>query len=264
MGRKTCDRLRVGLLLTLAFCTLAGCGKKDDGADAETEVLEGLPQEYGFEEEKVEAPVMEGATAFTQEKVEGGAVYTYTGLTEPGQTSADYASALTEGEDPFSVVTSQFYLTDDPDYTQETGSVYLARDAAVEGSVCVLRLDWDLETQSCTVTTSTEEGQVTEPPPEPIGGSSGGSLTVAGAVDYVKSFTPTQLGLEGSSMEEYKVYAQDGSVYVDGMPCMKVKVCSVDSEQQFNRIEGNYLITTDKLHMYSLDEAAGTVKELPI
>jgi hypothetical protein len=262
MGRKTCEWLRVGVLLTLAFCALAGCGKKDDGAGTEAEVLEGLPQEYGFEEEKVEAPVMEGATAFTQEKVEGGAVYTYTGLTEPGQASADYAAALTEGETPFSVVTSQFVLTDDPDYTKEAGSVYLARDAVVEGSVCVLRLDWDLETQSCTVTTMTEEGQVTEPSPEPIGGSSGGSLTVAGAVDYVKSFTPTQLGLEGSSMEEYRVYAQDGSVYVDGMPCLRVKVCSADSERQFNNIAGNYLITGDKRHLYSLDEVTGTVEEL--
>jgi hypothetical protein len=246
MGRKTCNGLRVGILLTLLVCALAGCGKK--------EAAEELPQEYAFGEETVAAPELEEGAAVSQEEVDGGTVYTYSGLSSPGQTSADYAALLTGADAPFSVVDDDCVQTDAPDYTQEEGSVCLARDAAQDGTVCFLKLEWDLDT--CTVTAVTREGEVAA--------AGEGRLTMLGALDYLSSFDPADLGLEGSSMDEYRLYALDGAVFVDGMPCLRVKVCSADSARQFNQIVGNYLITGDKRHLYSLDEITGAVEELHV
>jgi hypothetical protein len=89
-------------------------------------------------------------------------------------------------------------------------------------------------------------------------------LTLTNAVSYLQSMEPAELGLDGSSMTQYKIYAMDGTVFVDGSPCLKLKVCTAENEQGSVSIAGSYLLTSDKQHLYRLDEVQGTVEELQV
>jgi hypothetical protein len=257
MKRKTLIQLQTVMLMTLLLVSLTGCGKKAQ-----------MPEQYELgEEETITAFVPEGEKiSFTQEETEEGeaAVYDYSGLSDTGTLIESYAAQMEGEEDPFSVVDGDMVLTDEPDYTQTEGSVNLAKAAPEDGKVYFLTVDWTEE--ACTVTVDTREGAIStgEEEEEPAEEQAQEGLTLVTAVDYLRSLTPDELGLDGSSMDEYEIYALDGAVYVDGRPCLRLKVCSTDNLQQANEISGNFLITGDKTHVYSLDEANGIVKELHV
>jgi hypothetical protein len=115
-----------------------------------------------------------------------------------------------------------------------------------------------VDTREGTIGTGEEEEPAVEEE------QSGTGLTLTTVVDYLRSFDPNQLGLDGSSMDQYEIYSLNGAVYVDGLPCLRLKVCSTDNTQQANEISGNFLVSSDRNHIYSLDEATGIVKELKV
>jgi hypothetical protein len=245
MKRKTRDRLRAVILLTLLLCTLTSCKKKEEAEE--------LPGEYSIGEETVPALALDEEENVTvdEEAADSGTVYTYSGLSQPGNTSEQYAQQIMGDEQAFSVVDEDCVQTDLPDFTASEGSVRLARNAAEDGKVCYIQVDWTEE--QCVVTVDSREGTVEEP---------GEKLTLVTAVDYLESLDPSALGLEGTSMTQYQIYALDGAVFVDGNPCLHLKVCSVESPEKANEISGDFLITGDKRHIYSLDVTDSAVTEL--
>jgi hypothetical protein len=250
MKQKTRDQLRALLLLTLVVCTLTGCKKKEEAEE--------LPEAYSIGEETVPALVPDGeedeeVTVSEEATDSGTVVYTYSGLSQPGDVSGQYAQQIMEDEQPFSVVDEEYVETDLPDFTATEGSVRLARNAAEDGMVYYIQVDWTEE--QCTVTVDSREGTVEQP---------GEKLTLATAVTYLQSLEPSALGLEGTSMDQYQIYALDGAVFVDGNPCLHLKVCSVESPEKANEISGDFLITGDKRHVYSLDEADSAVQEIQL
>jgi hypothetical protein len=257
MKQKMDTQLRTAIVLTLLLVSLTGCGKKAT-----------LPEEYEVGEETITALMPEGKKiGFTQEKTEEdeAAVYTYSGLSETGALIESYAEQMQEEEDPFTVVDDDCVQTEAPDYTQAEGSVSLAKAAETEGEVYFLTVDWTEE--DCTVTVDTREGTIgtgEEEEPAVEEEQTGTGLTLTNAVDYLRSFDPNQLGLDGSSMDQYEIYSLNGAVYVDGLPCLRLKVCSTDNTQQANEISGNFLVSSDRNHIYSLDEASGIVTELKV
>jgi hypothetical protein len=246
------------LLLLLLLCLLlTACGKK--GSDASAEGEEGeeeiepieLPEEYELGEGTVVALLQQHNIIVTAEEVEGGIAYTYTGLVDPKNECAEYAQYLLTDEDPFVAVAEDFVPDAVPDFTKDEGNALYARDAG-SGTLSLIRLEWD--TEKCVVTVYTQEGAITSPEP----------ITLPEALEYIKTLAPSQLGLSGTSMSEYEVYALDGAATVDGRPCLRLKVCSSNNASKTNVPVGTYLLTGDKRHLYKLDEVNRKVEEIKI
>ena len=180
-------------------------------------------------------------------------VYYYEGLEAPGPLVAAYTALMDTADTGFCIVDDTLAKTAPPDYEVEEGSVHLARDGAEEGRVMSIQMTWSKE--GCTVTAGTLPGEIAEPPaPE--------AMTISEVADYVRSIPPTTLGLEGASMKEYNIYVIDGTVLVDGIPCIRLNVCRDDGEAATNEVAGNYFISADKEHIYRLDVETGIAEEV--
>lgn len=254
------------------------------------QVLYDLPASYEVGEETVKGVVPllpDGVQAEKDVRVS----YTYIDMTDAGAEAAAYVSNLKE--EKFSVVDEEFVRTDEPDYETAEGSVLLAKnlpkketpapaadadkDASGTGTdqdasaapaeeqkdmVLTVELTWAQGTM--TVTCDQAEGKVTSPPQGEGSVIPGASMTMSEAVDFLYDLEPSVLGLDGTSMESYHIYAMDGAVLVDGQPCMRLNIYSRDGEGQTNEVAGIYLMSRDGQRLYVLDEEAKSVKELKL
>ena len=130
--------------------------------------------------------------------------YRYEGLSGAGTLVSAYTAVLTSPDLGFDIVDEALCRADAPDFSAESGDVNLAHRGAEAGKVMRLQLTWAAGT--CTVVTDAPEGEITDPPaPE--------GMTMEEALDYVRGLPPALLGLEGSSMEDYRIYALDGMAF---------------------------------------------------
>lgn len=120
------DRKRIRLLALLAAltCLASGCGKDEEKEEPHT------LREYALGNETVaalqpEEEDVQGVKDLTQ-------VYRYSGLENAGATVSAYVDLLTDSENGFSVVDANFVRTEKPDFTQDAGTVRLARRLVLE------------------------------------------------------------------------------------------------------------------------------------
>lgn len=220
---------------------------------------EGEAGENGEGAEEAEEPVDLGVE-FTPMQ------YTYQELLNARSLVAAYTTLMTSEDAGFSTVDDTMTKTDPPAFGGETpptsGSVLLARNApeteGVEARlVQTLTLEWS--EGNCTVAVELSEGHVREPaPPE---GSSGSNVTKV--VESLQDLPPSVLGLEGDSMDDYRIYTQDGIAKVNGNPCLRMSVYKI-TDGGGNEVAGHYFLSTDGLHVYKLDVATNNVVELDI
>ena len=192
----------------------------------------------------------------------------------------DYCTLLTAEDFGFVPVDENMIETELPDFEKvRYGKVYLARpivektettetnDEGEEvvtvtetktGFVFLMRISWGINW--CAVTPEVWEGNIRKPPAENSGTIMGTGMTLTQAVDHVKAMSPQKLGLDGDTMENYKVYALDGAAMVNGTYCLRLNIYS-DSDHQTNAVAGQYLLSCDGLHMYQLTES-GKVRQL--
>ena len=128
--------------------------------------------------------------------------------------------------------------------------------------VLTVELTWSEGTM--VVVCDQAEGKVTSPRQNPNSMTPGASMTMSEAVDYLYTLEPSALGLNGTSMDSYRIYALDGAVMVNNQPCMRLSIYSREGPDQTNEVAGIYLLTRDGAHLYQLDEAAGTVREIKL
>lgn len=188
--------------------------------------------------------------------------YRYEGLSSPGTLAGVYTTLMTAEDVGFSRVDGELTRTEDEEpLPVERGTVRLAKNAPEEGKAMCILLEWTEEL--CTVTVDLVDGRVKSPPaPESPMGPMG--MSVDQLMDYMGSLDPAVLGLEGTSMEDYDLLMQDGSVLINGNPCVRINVYAIDPRTGTNTIGGNYFISLDGSHVYRLDVASDTVSELAI
>lgn len=240
-------KMRVAALSMALVCLLAGCGKKKD------KEKEKLPEAYLIGEESIAALTVEDEEVKLAEQKEESHPYTYEGLSDAGGTVSGYVTQMTGEENGFRVVNEDFMQSDLPDFTAAEGAVTLAKSGAEEGTLLTLQLSWAEGT--CTILPGTAEGTITAQPE---------GMDAIEALDYFSSLPPAVLGLAGSSMEAYEVYIQDGAVMVDGAPCLRLNVYSKDNPEETNDLQGIYLMTSDGLHVYQVNEGEKNVTELDL
>lgn len=247
-------------------------------------VLYDLPENFQVGEETV-IGVLPVNPDGVQAELDPRISYTYTGLSNAGAETEAYASSLKA--EKFSVVDAEFVRTDAPDYTTPEGTVLLARNiakkenpaaASTDGGgessappapveeqkdmVLTVELTWSEGTM--VVVCDQAEGKVTSPPQDQTSMTPGAAMSMSEAVDYLYTLDPSVLGLSGTSMDSYRIYALDGAVMVNNQLCMRLNIYSREGPEQTNEVAGIYLLTRDGTHLYQLDEAAGTVKEVKL
>lgn len=222
-------------------------------------------------EEKLEpAPEGEEDAEAPEENTFTAIRYTYEGLSDPKALMSAYATLMTQEDVGFSAVDEELIRTDLPDFTGKEATedgqpavpaataVTLARNGDVENSIVhSLALEWDGD--SCTVTVDAPTGRVQDPKP-PASAAQAPGLTVEG----FKQLSPSVLGLEGDSMDDYNVYVQDGMILVYGSPCVRISVYSLDEVSGTNEIAGSYFLSADGHHVYHYDVESNSVQELEI
>lgn len=213
----------------------------------EAEKPEAKPEDSDGEEKKAE-----------EEEIPATLIYRYEDLLSPGTLAPIYITLLTAEDVGFSPVDEELIRGELPEFTAEAGNVFLAKNAAEAGKAVTIQVDWTEEL--CTVTADLVEGSVRNPP-EPAAAP---ILSAGDVLDYFNSVSPSALGLEGDSMGDYEVYLQDGSVLINGSPCVRINAYQVNSQIGTNEIAGNYFISLDGAHIYRLDVANDSVEELHI
>ncbi len=89
--------------------------------------------------------------------------------------------------------------------------------------------------------------------------------TVPETVSYLRSLSPSALGLEGDSMEGYEIIPKGNVVFVDGRQCTEVFVYKVDEDTGTNRFLGSYLLDRGEGgQLYSLDQDSGVVTQIDL
>lgn len=186
--------------------------------------------------------------------------YRYEGLSSPGTLVSVYTTLLTAKDVGFSQVDEELIRIKEPEeLAVEAGSIHLAKNAPEEEKVLSIRMDWTEEL--CTVTADLVDGRVKNPP-EPVTPMGPVGLSEDQALDYIRSLNPAVLGLEEESMESYDLLVQDGSVLIDGNPCIRINAYHVSDQTGTNEIGGNYFLSVDGAHLYRLDVASNSVTEL--
>lgn len=187
--------------------------------------------------------------------------YRYEGLSSPGTLAGVYTTLMTAEDVGFSRVDRELTRVEEEPLPVEAGTVRLAKNAPEDGKAMCILLEWTEEL--CTVTVDLVDGRVKNPPqPESPMGPVG--MSADQIVDYMGSLNPAVLGLEGTTMDDYELLLQDGSVLIDGNPCVRVNAYGTDRQTGTNTIGGNYFISLDGSHIYRLDVASDTVSELAI
>lgn len=186
--------------------------------------------------------------------------YHYQGLKEPLERLGVYCDLLTDEDFAFVPIDENRMKTKMKPVEGESGSLQLVREIDSgeekaedeETQMLSLTIGWNPE--ECYVTVAQIDGGIVPPPKrEP--------LTLSGAVDYFYKQKPADLGLSGESMRDYQVFALDGAVMVDGIPCLRMNVYSKDPDTKTNVIAGQYLMSGDGAQLYFID-SDGIVHDL--
>lgn len=172
-------------------------------------------------------------------------VYLYENLDNPWEILNGYIQQMTEESQGFCFVDDALTKVETPETIAEDAAFTIAKNAAQEGQVVQLQVTWG--EQSCVVVASVREGSIIEPVEEK-------PLTYMEAKDYLCSLAPKSLHLPGASMSEYVVYVQDGSVLVNGEPCIRMKAYSNSKDTATNEIAGQYFLSVNGKNLYCISE----------
>lgn len=123
--------------------------------------------------------------------------------------------------------------------------------------VLTVRITWSNAEGQCVVTADEAEGKVTSPPPEQQPG--GQSVGIRQAENQIRSMTPAELGLPGTSMADYEVFPQDVLEMVDDTAYIRLNI--YDSVAPYSFV-GSYLMGVDGEHLYQVDADTGELVEL--
>ena len=241
-------------LLCAAACLLlllAGCGKKE----IEPPEFYQIGDDQAITLDTCLGPEHEnGKLASITEPAEDASAevysYTYEELTTLNATLQEYVAKLKAEDQGFVEANSKFIIQEElQDLTAPEGTVILARPGIVEGKVFQVILTWT-ET-GCTIEVSRPEGELKEAPPPEEPRQSQQSTSLPDMMTYVQTLNPSQLGLSGASMSEYRVVPTEGLQMLNGAPCRQFNVYHQD-ENGVNAFMGSYLVGSDNA-LYLLD-----------
>lgn len=175
---------------------------------------------------------------------------TYTQFDAPEQVVSEYVALMT-GDYGFQVVTETLLPQSEPSEYEAEGEIYLGKGTEKPNQTILFELVWSPE--SCIVVSSLIPAAIPENAVDVMG--------IEETLSYMESLSPSQLGLEGSSMDEYEIHAQDSVVLVNGMRCMQMDVYSQGGEQGGNALAGSFLMSYSG-QLYRLNRLTNEIEAL--
>lgn len=167
-----------------------------------------------------------------------------------------YLDILLGSEQNFSITDETYLIQEErPELQDAEGVLILARPATEEGHVFQLVIGWSQASDNLAVRVSSPEGTITKPEPkkEPE------PTSVSEQMEQIRNMLPAQLGLSGSSMDDYTIFPVDGFVKVNDQECRRFNLYERGSS---GGIAGTYLLSVDGNHMYVLDPVTNTVSTI--
>lgn len=201
------------------------------------------PQSYVLEENSLPSfnalVALEDGVEFEQTAgEEGGTAYRYTQLSDAGKVVEEYTQALETDYD--CIIAADSDSSSAPDYSADSGQVLAAQELEDSDQVFLLTIQW--EENACTITASLAEQDVLPQQEEQ-------SMTLAQAVELIRRTPLSVLGLSGESMDDYLVIPLEGTVFLDGMPCILVNIYLAEN----HKFEQSYLIDVANMQLYRAD-----------
>lgn len=228
--------------------------------------VEGLPEEEKDkdkdEDEDADASTSsEDTSADTSEQLPPEYIYTYEKLESGAVAAQTYVDTLLALDDPLWAVDDDDIKYELTDFAEEEGSVTLARNDVTEGKLLKLNIQWLAE--SCVITITNPDGVVLdEAPVEEAPQEAVEAMNVVAAVEFLRTISPTALGLDGDSMDDYNIYLADGEVRVDKVPAISLRVYRKAVEAGGNSFVGEYLIVGNRSSVYKVDHVNGGIVEV--
>lgn len=252
------------LIAGASLCLLTACGGDEEVLEAYT--LDGSGETVvAFDSvlnagEAVMTSVDVPTEMATQAGLELSHTYHYGQMEDPAALAARYIGVLRD-EQGFTPVDDQIrQLAEDPNLETLTGSLILAKKTESD-SKKLFRVVVDWSEYAVAVQVAEVAGRI-QPPPEPpkeeSSDESGTAIVGAGSqptsmpeqIEYFYTLDPAKLGLDGSDMSEYTVYAQQGRVLVDSISCREIMVYRADEQSGQNVYMGTYFISSDLANLY--------------
>ena len=226
------------LLLALALA-LAGCGAKEPPES----YTAGESGEDTVPSLSVLVPTEEVQWS-TEEGEDGTTSYRSTDLTSGAETAQTYTKALEDSYDFTALSQDGKEFLQEPDFSTDSGDILLAKESQSGSGLFQVALSWDKT--SCTVTPSCD--QEAQFPSE-----ESSAMTLDEAAEYLKTFSPAVLGLEGADMSGYDVFPEEGVAMLDQVPCICLNVYRTGDHQYC----ATYLIAEPNRQVYRLDRNTG-------
>lgn len=247
------------LAVLLAVLCLSGCGKKPPEP----------PERYSYGEDSTVSldTVMEEGEGILlsieepdEKKEQMSYIYTYDEVTSFVPIAERYLDALLGEAEGFVLVDMEHnVLSERPELKELVGEVILERPSVQEGQLFQVAVGWS-EAGRLTAKVSLMEGAIVEPEPEPEEETKPASMEEQ--LEQLTGMSPQELGLEGESMEDYRIFPIDGFVQVGEVTCRRFNIYEVRQPEGVPVIIGTYLVSSDRQSVYKLDPETELVTKL--
>ena len=139
------------------------------------------------------------------------------------------------------------------------GEIVLERPSVQEGQLFQVAVGW-AEAGRLTAKVSLVEGSLVQPEPEEEEEPEPASMEEQ--LEQLTGMTPQELGLDGESMESYRIFPIEGFVQVGDVTCRRFNIYEVRQPEGVPVIVGTYLISSDRQNVYRLDPETELVTKL--
>ena len=180
----------------------------------------------------------------------------YEGLGNAATVASAYTTLLTDSAVGFYPVDSTLQPAKQPEFDTDAGSVQLVMEAEEEDSFFyAFRVEWSKDI--VTVVPEKVEGALPDPP-QPV------EMTLSEATSYMRYRIPSLLGVSTDEVKNYRIYVEDGKVLINGMPCLRFKICRENPQTGGNETSGDYYLSSDRRHIYRLNVETNEVEEVDL
>lgn len=177
---------------------------------------------------------------------EGRLTYIYE-IGSPAAVVNRYLDLVLGGELGFSLADENYLIQEErPELQDEEGALMVAKASVVEGKVFQLAIGWSQDNDMLAVRVSTPEAQLHRPEkveqPQPA--------SLSEQLDTIQTMHPSELGLEGRSMDQYEVLSTTGFVKVDDILCRRFTIYEKTGDDKRGDIVKVVYFSGDQQHMF--------------
>ena len=147
----------------------------------------------------------------------------------------------------FSLADENYVIQEErPELVDEEGALMVAKASVVEGKVFQLAIGWSQENDMLAVRVSTPEAQLRMPEKE----EQPKPASLSEQLDTIQTMHPSELGLEGRSMDQYEVLSTAGFVKVDDILCRRFTIYEKTGDDKRGDIVKIVYFSGDQQHMF--------------